>query len=153
MGLVQIFCINPYLTCIYLSCSRWNATSNAVLLSPADLWRFHASADYIFTLRITGAVFFFRHWLAALLSLKEIVVGGLPCSYEFRAFPAKHPLFSALRTYVFGRSLFLFIRHWYVFVSPYAILTFFLLSHLGQMPQLILSDYCLGVRLLGIKSN
>lgn len=25
---------------------------------------------------------------------------------EFRAFPAKHPLFSALRTYVFGRSLF-----------------------------------------------
>lgn len=29
---------------------------------------------------IIGAVFFFHHWLVVLLSLKEIVVGGLPCS-------------------------------------------------------------------------
>mgnify|MGYP003608365243 CR=1 FL=1 len=40
----------------------------AVLLSPADLSCFHMSADYIFTLFL-GAVFFFRHWLAVLLSL------------------------------------------------------------------------------------
>ena len=61
----------------------------------ADLLSFHLSADYIFIQRLfsLGATFFFRLKLAALLSLKEIVVGGFPClKFKFRTFPAKHPL-------------------------------------------------------------
>jgi hypothetical protein len=42
----------------------------------------------------TGATFFFRHMLAVLLSLKEIVVGGFSYLYtRLRAFLAKYPLF------------------------------------------------------------
>lgn len=42
------------------------------------------------------ATFFFRPQLAVLLSLKEIVVGGLPYLFRLRTFPAKHPLFQPL---------------------------------------------------------
>lgn len=85
----------------------------------------------------------FIRLLVALLSLKEIVVEGLPCSIEFRAFPAKHPLFAALRIYVFGRSLF--------FSSDTDI---FLFHHMPSLrffrfrtSQFAFSGYCLGVRL------
>lgn len=43
-----------------------------------------------------GAIFFFRHLLAALLSLKEIVVERFPYLLRFRKFAAKHPLLKHL---------------------------------------------------------
>ena len=55
---------------------------------------------------------------------------------KFRAFPAKHPLFSALRTYVFGRSLFsssdtdMFLFH----LMPSS--RFFCFRTLGRCPSL-----------------
>ena len=71
-----------------------DATPYAVLPLPVDLSCFHMSADYIFIPK--DAVFFFRPWLAVLLSLKEIVVGGPSYLHDIcrlRVFPAKDPFY------------------------------------------------------------
>jgi hypothetical protein len=72
------------------------------------------SSSYLFKI---GTTFFLCHRLAVLLSLKEIVVEGFPylILLRLRAFPAKHPLFTALRIY----------QYRYIFISSYAISTIF----------------------------
>ena len=118
----------------------------AVLLLPADLSAFRSERRLFLhpAKCFAGAVFFFRHQLTALLSLKEIVVEGLPCSdWSLGLSLHEHPLYSALRTYVFGRSLFL--------SSNTDMLLFHLMPSLRffyfRTTQLALSSYYLGARL------
>ena len=101
-----------------------------------------------------GAVFFFRLaiclWLlAALLSLKEIVVGGIPCSIMSLGLSLLNThFFTALRANVSSVSRTAFRWHWLVFFTlchPYCFFCF-------RTMQLALSGYCLGRMALGIKS-
>lgn len=121
--------------CIYLSCSLRNATNEAC---------FHMSADYIFTHNILSWGSIFLPPLACGFTLPQ---GDSRWRFpmtltSFRAFPAKHPLFIALRTNVSDVSRKAFHRHSFTLCHPYCFFRF-------RTTQLVVSNYCLA---LGIKS-
>lgn len=141
-------CLNIFKICIYFSCSHKGATLYAVFPLRVDLLCFHISADYIFISCYRDAVFFFRHLLAALLSLKEIVVEGFPYLDRLRAFPAKHPLYEhvALR---FLYVTMIRLEALRVFFQLMSSLLFFLLSH----RYVYRFQFRFGCKALGVKSN
>ena len=107
---------------VNFSHSHINATLYAVFLLPVDLLCFHISVDYIFIQQ--DAVFFFRHQLAVLLSLKEIVVGGPSYLITDLECSLLKTHFTTLST-TFIEGHYFFTRSLIAFISAQVILTVF----------------------------